>query len=295
MLKTEKSMIEKTCLVTGANTGIGYAISLGLAKMGATVIMVCRNKPRGEAAMTELKEKSGNSSISLFIADLSSQTSIRQLVTDFKTKFGKLDILINNAAVITQNRTLTEDGLETQFALNHLAPFLLTELLLDSLKTSDSARIINISSNAHQTVNINFDDLQSEQSYKPKEVYQRTKLCNLLFIYELARQLNGTHITANCVHPGVITTKLLRAYNGGKRDFNFISKLFYSTPEKGAETSLYLASSSKLEGISGKYFDNKKIVNSSKYSNDLTVAKKLWQISQSLTMQERVTTKNKPH
>ena len=201
MLKTKKSMIEKTCLVTGANTGIGYAISLGLAKMGATVIMVCRNKPRGEAAMTELKEKSGNSSISLFIADLSSQTSIRQLVTDFKTKFGKLDILINNAAVITQNRTLTEDGLETQFALNHLAPFLLTELLLDSLKTSDSARIINISSNAHQTVNINFDDLQSEQSYKPKEVYQRTKLCNLLFTYELARQLNGTHITANCVHP----------------------------------------------------------------------------------------------
>lgn len=289
-------MMKKTCLVTGANTGIGYAISLGLAKMGATVIMVCRNKPRGEAAMTELKEKSGNSSISLFIADLSSQTSIRQLVTDFKTKFGKLDILINNAAVITQNRTLTEDGLETQFALNHLAPFLLTELLLDSLKTSDSARIINISSNAHQTVNINFDDLQSEQSYKPKEVYQRTKLCNLLFTYELARQLNGTHITANCVHPGVITTKLLRAYNGGKRDFNFISKLFfYSTPEKGAETSLYLASSSKLEGISGKYFDNKKIVNSSKYSNDLTVAKKLWQISQSLTMQERVTTKNKPH
>jgi len=276
-------MIGKICLITGANAGIGYAISLGLAKMGATVVMVCRNESRGETAMAELKEKSGNSSISLFIADLSVQNSIRQLVTDFNSKFERLDILINNAGVITQTRILTEDGLETQFALNHLAPFLLTELLLDSLKKSDSARIINISSNAHQSANINFDDLQSEQTYQPKEVYQRTKLCNILFTYELARQLQGTSLTANCVHPGVIRTKLLQAYNGKKGGFNFIGKLLYNKPEKGAETALYLASSSEVEGINGKYYNNKKIVTSSKYSNDLTVAKELWQVSKTLT------------
>jgi NAD(P)-dependent dehydrogenase (short-subunit alcohol dehydrogenase family) len=288
-------MIGKICLVTGANAGIGYAISFGLAKMGATVIMVCRDKTRGEAALNEIKEKSNNGSISLFIADLSSQSSIHQLVTDFKMNFGKLDILINNAGVITQNRTLTEDGLETQFAINHIAPFLLTELLLDSLKSSNSARIINISSNAHRTANINFDDLQSEQDYKPREVYQRTKLCNILFTYELARQIEGTHISANCVHPGVITTKLLQAYNGSKRGFGFIGKLLYSSPEKGAETPLYLASSSEVEGISGKYFYNKKVTNSSNYSNDLSVAKQLWQMSKSLTKQKQVTTKPKLH
>ncbi|MBL4707527.1 MAG: SDR family NAD(P)-dependent oxidoreductase, partial [Flavobacteriales bacterium] len=188
-----------------------------------------------------------------------------------------------------------EDGLETQFALNHLAPFLLTELLLDSLKKSDSARIINISSNAHQAASINFDDLQSEQTYKPKEVYQRTKLCNILFTYELARQLQGTSLTANCVHPGVITTKLLQAYNGRNGGFNFIGKLLYSSPEKGAETPLYLASSSEVKGISGKYFANKKMADSSKYSNDLSVAKQLWQISKSLTKQKQLTTKNKLH
>jgi NAD(P)-dependent dehydrogenase (short-subunit alcohol dehydrogenase family) len=278
-------MIGKICLVTGANAGIGHAISLGLAKMGATVIMVCRDKSRGETALTEIKEKSNNSAIYLFIADLSSQSSIRHLVADFKMKFRKLDVLINNAGVITQNRTLTIDGLETQFAINHLAPFLLTELLLDSLKSSDSARIINISSNTHKNVSLDFDDLQSEQSFVPREVYARTKLCNILFTYELARELKGTHISANCVHPGVITTNLLREYNGGK-DFNLISKLLYSTPEKGAETPLYLASSSDLEGISGKYFEKKKMVNSSKYSNDLNAAKKLWQVSKRLTKQE---------
>ncbi|MFT4805116.1 MAG: NAD(P)-dependent dehydrogenase (short-subunit alcohol dehydrogenase family) [Psychroserpens sp.] len=282
-------MTGKICLITGANAGIGYAISLGLAKMGANVVMVCRDKSRGKIALAELKEKSNNSSISLYIADLSSQSSIRQLVTDFKKDFGQLDILINNAGVITPIRTLTTDGLETQFALNHLAPFLLTELLLDSLKSSDSARIINISSNAHQIANINFDDLQSEQEYKPKEVYQRTKLCNILFTYELARQLEGTHITANCVHPGVITTKLLQAYNGGNGGFSFISKLLYGTPQKGAETPLYLASSSEVEGISGKYFANKKIAQSSNYANDLSVAKRLWQISKSLTKHKQVT------
>ena len=281
-------MMNKICLVTGANAGIGYAISLGLAKMGATVVMVCRNKSRGEIAMAEIKEKSDTSSIALFIADLSSQSSIRQLVTDFKMKFEKLDVLINNAGLITQNRSLTKDGLETQFATNHLAPFLLTELLLDSLKSSDSARVINISSNAHQTAIINFDDLQSEQEYKPKEVYQRTKLCTILFTYELARQIEGTHITANCLHPGVITTKLLQAYKGGNGGFGLMSKLLYGSPEKGAETALYLASSSAVEGMSGKYFANKKWINSSKHSNDLRVAKQLWQRSKSLTRQNRL-------
>lgn len=285
-------MLGKICLVTGANAGIGYAISLGLAKMSATVVMVCRNKSRGETSLAKIKKKSNNKLISLLIADLSSQTAIRQLVIDFEKKFKKLDILINNVGVVTQQRMVTGDGLEMQFALNHLAPFLLTDLLLASLKKSDSARIINISSNAHRSASINFDDLQSEQSYEAKKVYQQTKLCNILFTYELARHLNDTNITANCLHPGVIRTKLLSEFLsvnelfGGKWGLNFIRWLRYSTPAKGAETPLYLASSSELERVSGKYFDEKNIVDSSKYTYDLAIAKKLWDVSKSLTMQK---------
>ena len=228
MDNTVKSMLGKTCIVTGANAGIGRAITLGLAKMGATVVLVCRNQARGEAALNEIVKESGNNSLFLFLADLSSQSSIRQLVTDFKAEYDTLHVLINNAGVIPSQRTETEDGLETQFAVNYLAGFLLTNLLLDTLQASASARIINISSNAHKSATINFDDLQSKQSYNPQQVYQQTKLGNILFTYELARRLQGTPVTANCLHPGVIVTRLLSDYNGARRGLSFIDKLLYS-------------------------------------------------------------------
>ena len=282
----------KICLVTGANAGIGFAISLGLAKKGATVVMVSRNKSRGETSLAKIKRISHNNSIFLLVADLSSQAEIRQLVINFNKKFNRLDILINNVGVITQQRILTKDGLEMQFALNHLAPFLLTDLLLESIKKSNSARIINISSTAHKNTRINFDDLQSVQSYNPVEVYKKTKLCNVLFTYELARRLKGTNITSNCLHPGVIRTKLLgnllsfSELFGGKWGLNFIRWLRYKSPQKGAQTPLYLASSPDLDGVSGKYFDNKRMVDSSKESYELGPAKKLWDISKKLTEQK---------
>ena len=282
MDNTVKSMLGKTCIVTGANAGIGRAITLGLAKMGATVVLVCRNQARGEAALNEIVKESGNNSLFLFLADLSSQSSIRQLVTDFKAEYDTLHVLINNAGVIPSQRTETEDGLETQFAVNYLAGFMLTNLLLDTLKAGASARIINISSNVHHSAAINFDDLQSRQSYNPQHVYAQTKLGNILFTYELARRLQGTRLTANCLHPGVVPTKLFSDYSGGQRGPGFISKLLYSTPEKGAQTPLYLASSPEVEGVSGKYFNNRKIVKSSKVSYDLTVANQLWLVSKTL-------------
>lgn len=281
MMNTKKTMTGKICMVTGANSGIGKATALGLAKMGATVVMICRNQERGETALCEIKEVSGNDNITLQLADLSSQVEIRQLVTDFKVQYSALHVLINNAGNIPKNRTVTEDGFETQFAVGHLAYFLLTNLLLDVLKVSAPSRIINVASMLHQFASINFDDLQSERSYQQSLVYNRTKLANVLFTYELARRLQGTGVTANCLHPGVTATKLLNDYT--PRPLRFLTNIIGSRPEKGAQTTIYLATSPKVEGVSGKYFVNKKEVPSSKASFDKTTAFKLWQVSAELT------------
>lgn len=283
MLIPNDSMSGKTCIVTGANAGIGRAITVGLSQMGATVVMVCRDQNRGEAALAEIKEESENDTLSLFIADLSSQKSIRQFAERFKAEYTALHVLINNAGVIPPQRTLTEDDLETQFAVNYLAGFLLTDLLLDTLKTSAPSRIINITSNSHKSATINFDDLQSTQSYDPQQVYPQTKLCNVLFTYELARRIQDTQVTVNCLHPGVVATKLLNDYHGASGVQSFMKKLLYGTPERGARTPLYLASSPDLKDVSGKYFENRKMVASSRNSYDLAIAEKLWQVSKNMT------------
>ena len=268
-------------MVTGANAGIGKATALGLAKMAATVLMVCRNRERGEAALTEVKRESGNDAVSLLLADLSSQTSIRHLAADFKAKYSHLHVLINNAGIITKKRVLTEDKLETQFAVNHLAYFLLTNLLLDTLKVSGPARIVNVSSHAHQRASIDFDNLQSERSYHRTHVYAWTKLANVLFTYELSRRLEGTQVTANCLHPGVIATNLVGDYL--PRPLRFITQIIGASPEKGARTPLYLATSPEVEGVTGKYFVDQKAVPSSAASYDRTTARRLWQASAELT------------
>ena len=277
------SMTGKVCMVTGANSGIGKATALGLANIGATVVMVCRCQERGEAALAEIKQKSSNERIFLLLADLASQAAIRKLAEDFKRQYSELHVLINNAGIIPRKRQETVDGFETQFAVNHLAPFLLTNLLLDVLISSAPARIVTVSSDMHRGATINFDDLQSVGSYRPVRVYSETKLANVLFTYELTRKLQGTKVTANCLHPGMVATKLLADGMGIPRPLKSTTKLIGSSPEKGAKTSIFLAASPEVEGVSGKYFVKQRAVESSKISYDQDLASRLWRQSTELT------------
>lgn len=270
----------KICLITGANAGIGKVTALRLAEMGATVVMVCRDKMKGEAALKEIKQKSGNPKIELLLADLSSQAEIRRLVDAFKTQHTRLDVLVNNAGVYISNRRLTVDGYEMTFAVNHLAYFLLTNLLLDVLKQSAPSRIVSVSSEAHKYGKIEFDNLQGEREYKGIPAYSNSKLENVLFTRELARRLEGTAVTANCLHPGAIGTQLFR---NTPKPIEWIIKLLTMSPEKGAETSVYLASSSAVEGVTGKYFEKKKEKQPSLKAQDDNLARKLWEVSERLT------------
>jgi NAD(P)-dependent dehydrogenase (short-subunit alcohol dehydrogenase family) len=272
-------MKEKICMITGANSGIGKATALGLAEMDATVVMVCRNQNWGEAARSEIIEVTKNQSIELLIADLSSQKAIHQLVSDFKRKYQKLHVLINNAGVLLQNRSLTVDGFETTFAVNYLAPFLLTHLLIDLIKASAPARIINVSSGTHSWSHLNLDDLQNEMKYEAWTAYSQSKLALILFTYELARRLSGINVTVNCLHPGVIDTNI-----GSITHVEHpISSKSFNKLRRGAETSLYLASSPEVKDITGNYFVRKSAAKSSTESYDELIAKKLWQISAELT------------
>ncbi|NDJ84268.1 MAG: SDR family oxidoreductase [Chloroflexi bacterium] len=271
----------KICMVTGANAGIGQAVARGLAAVGATVVMVARNRQRGEEALDQLKVETGNDAVHLLLADLSSQQSIREMVTNFKALFSRLDVLINNAGTIPSQRMTTVDGLEMQFAVNHLSYFLLTNLLLDTLKRSAPSRIINVTSQAHQGATIHFDDLQTEQNYTPSRVYARTKLANVLFTYELARRLEGTGVTVNCLHPGVIATKLAQNYTGHTGPLD--KRPAGDSPEKGAETPLYLATAPELADVTGKYFVKKQQAKSSGVSYNGEIAQRLWNVSAELT------------
>ncbi len=203
----DTSMQGKVCLLTGATAGIGKATALGLAQMGATVVMVSRDRARGEAAQAEIKTKSGNAAVDLLLADLSAQQSIRQLAENFQQRYTQLHVLINNAGLFMLRRRTTVDGLEMTFAVDYLAPFLLTNLLLDVLKASAPARIVNVSSNSHEAGYIKLDDLQAEHNYRSMRAYGQAKLAVVLFTYELARRLQGTGVTANCLHPGFVATR----------------------------------------------------------------------------------------
>ncbi len=293
MEQSQGKMSGKICMVTGANGGIGYVTALELAKMGATVVLVCRNKSKGEAARSEIQTKSGNQSVDLLLADLSSQKSIRQLAEDFKSKYQHLHVLVNNAGAAFGQRTVTEDGLESTFAMNHLGYFLLTVLLLDVLKASAPSRIVNVSSSGHQTGRIDFDDLQEEKKrYNTIRTYCNSKLANVLFTYELAKRLEGTGVTANCLHPGVVATNFGMG-SGGLLGLGVkIARPFEITPEQGARTSIYLASSPDVEGVTGKYFAKCKERSSAKQSHDEATGQRLWQVSEQLThISEQVTQK----
>jgi retinol dehydrogenase 14 len=275
---------EKVCLITGATSGIGKATAMGLADMGASVVMVGRDRGRGEAALAEIKEKSANGSVHLLLANLSSREEIHRLADEFKEAYPRLDVLINNAGVFRSERTTTPDGLETTFAVNHLAHFLLTDLLLDVLKASAPSRIVNVSSGDHSNGTIDFDDLQGEKGYKGAKAYSQSKLANVLFTYELAWRLEGTGVSANCLHPGAgIRTNFGSGVSGVLGFTVRALKPLMKSPEKGAETSIYLASSPEVEGLSSRYFAKKAGARSSVVSHDERLARRLWEVSEDLT------------
>jgi NAD(P)-dependent dehydrogenase (short-subunit alcohol dehydrogenase family) len=278
------SMQGKTCMVTGANSGIGKATALGLAQMGANVVMVARDRARGEAAQNEVKAKSGNGSVELLVADLSSQQSIRQLVKNFKQRYKQLHVLINNAGVFMLTRRETVDGLEMTFAVNYLAPFLLTDLLLDVLKASVPARIVNVSSEAHENGYIKMDDLQAKKHYRPFRAYGQSKLALVMFTYELACRLQGTGVTANCLHPGFVATNIGQSgvWPVARPVARFVLSFLGISPEEGAKTSIYLATSPDVEGVTSKYFVKSIPRWSVPISYDESLQRQLWEESAKL-------------
>lgn len=265
-------MKAKIILVTGSTDGIGKQTVLDLAQTGATMLLHGRNRARGERVVDEIKKATGNDRIEIFIADFSSLNDVRSLAEQVRQKYNTLDVLINNAGVYETRHRTSEDGFEMTFAVNHLAPFLLTYLLLDLLKKAAPSRIINVSSIAHAS-SIDFENLQGENHYGGYEAYALSKLCNILFTYKLARLLEGSGVTANCLHPGTISTKLLKAGWG----------VGGSPVTQGSVTPVYLTTATELGGVTGKYFMDKKQKKSSRISYDQKIQKKLWLISEQMT------------
>jgi NAD(P)-dependent dehydrogenase (short-subunit alcohol dehydrogenase family) len=265
------------CIVTGSNSGIGKATALALAEMGAQVVMVVRNTERGKEARLEIIEESGSNSVDLMICDLSSMESIRSFAAEFKNGYNRLDVLVNNAGAVFSKRQVTVDGFEQTFAVNYLAPFLLTHELLPLLKESAPSRVINLSSGLHKSAKLDLSDLQSESSYKAMNVYGSAKLMVVMQTYEMARHLKDTGVTVNVVLPGFVATNLGR--NTGSRMSKIMfgmMKPFQLSAKEGAETSVYVASSPDVEGVTGKCFVKKMENETSKISYDVELQKQLW-------------------
>ena len=266
----------KTIVVTGATSGIGEVAARELAMQGAKVLVVGRNPERVQAVIDKTRQLKSDASMLPFIADLSSVNEIRRLAGEIKNSISHLDVLLNNAGAFFIAKHISADGFEMTFALNHINYFLLTNELLELLRTSTPARIINVSSIAHQGGHINFDDLQCLHPFNGWQAYSNSKLMNVLFTYQLAQRLRGTNITVNALHPGFV------ASNFGKNNVGFLKPLFKIiqmgaiTPEDGAKTSIYLASSNEVDGVTGKYFIKCKAETSSKESYDSRIAEKLW-------------------
>jgi retinol dehydrogenase 14 len=272
-------------MITGANSGIGFIAAREIARMGASVILVCRDTEKGKIALEEIKKETGNQSIELMIADFSSLDSVRKLAQDFKKTHQNLHVLINNAGLIMGKRVVTSDGMETTFEVNYLSHFLLTNSLLDVLKNSAPSRIVNTTSDAHFSGKMDFDDLQEERSYGAMKSYCQSKLAQVLFTHELAEKLKGTGVTSNCVHPGAVRTRWgdeAGALGIGIR----LARPFMLSPEKGAETLIFVATSNEIEGVTGKYFTKKRVKDSSKESYSDEEAEKLWEISLKLSKLE---------
>jgi retinol dehydrogenase 14 len=277
-----KPMAGRTVLVTGATSGIGRATALGLARMGAHVAITGRDRGRTEDAASEIR-MAGGRDVDVFVADLSSQAQVRRLASEVLEGLSRIDVLVNNVGGYWSTRHITADGLERTFALNHLAPFLLTNLLLARLERSAPARVVTVASNAHTTGGVDFDDLQGMRSYSGGRAYSQSKLANVLFTYQLAGRLRGSAVTANVLHPGVVRTSF------GAEDPARIQRLLVpllrlvmKSPAQGAATSIHLASAPELEQVSGRYFANRRPTRSSARSYDQAVAARLWEASAEL-------------
>lgn len=283
-------MQNRVCLVTGANSGIGYETALALAEQGATVVMICRNQERGEAARSKIVAKTGNQAVDLLVADLSSQKSIRTVAAEFQRRYDALHVLVNNAGAAFRSRSESVDGLEITFALNHMGYFLLTNLLLDLLKASAPARIVNVASAAHLNAELDFDNLQLTKGYSLFKAYANSKLANILFTYELDRRLDGKNpsgVTVNALHPGVVGTGIWGSAIPLLRPiFSLVGRFTMRSPEEGAATAIYLATSAEVGSVSGKYFVDCEPARSSKASQDEEVAQRLWEVSEGLVAKQ---------
>ena len=277
------SMTGKTVLITGGTGGIGRAAAIGLASMGARVGITGRDRARAEAAAAAITLASGNSAVDVFVADLSSQAEVRRLAGEVLATYPRLDVLLNNVGGFWAHRHVTADGLERTFALNHLAPFLLTDLLLDRLIASSPARIVNVSSGAQSMGRIDFDDLMGEVKYSGQDAYNQSKLANVMFTYELAKRLDGTGVTATTLHPGMTSTAFgSEDMARGWGPLIAVMRVFMKSPGRGAETPVYLASSGEVEGRTGLYFSDRKTRKSHAASYDTAITGRLWQVSAEL-------------
>lgn len=276
-------MAGKVVLVTGGTGGIGKATAIGLAAIGARVAITGRDLNRAEEAAADIRAVSGNPAVDAFAADMTSQAEVRRLAGAVLNAYPRLDVLINNVGGFWAHRHQTADGLERTFALNHLAPFLLTNLLLDRLKAGAPARVVTVSSGASAMGRIDFDDLQGARNYSGQRAYNQSKLANIMFTNELARRLEGTGVTANSLHPGVVRT------NFGAEDqawlFTVVSRVvlpLLKTPAQGAQTSIYLASSSDVDGVTGQFFANRKPKTANNLAYDTNMTARLWHVSADL-------------
>jgi NAD(P)-dependent dehydrogenase (short-subunit alcohol dehydrogenase family) len=273
-------MAGKSVLVTGGTGGIGRATAIGLAALGARVGITGRDLARAEAAAAGIRAATCNQAVDVFAADMSAQAAVRRLAAQVLDSYPRLDVLVNNVGGFWAHRHITADGLERTFALNHLAPFLLTSLLLDRLTASAPARIVTISSGAHAQGQLDFDDLQGERAYSGQHAYNQSKLANVMFTYELARRLAGTGVTATAAHPGVVATSFGADDQAAHLATMIrLARPFMKTPAQGALTPIYLACSPEVEGVTGQYFANRKPKTSSKASYDTAAAARLWHAS----------------
>jgi retinol dehydrogenase 12 len=279
----EVSMKGKTCLVTGATSGIGEVTARELARMGARLIVVGRSKERCAATLERIRTETGSTEVESIGADLSRQDDVRRLADHVRERCHRLDVLLNNAGGMFLDRRESPDGIELTLALNHLSYFLLTDRLLPLLRAGAPARIVNVASDAHKGVSIDFDDIQGRRRYRGWRAYQQSKLANILFTYELARRLEGSGVTANALHPGYVRTQIFRAEGFRGWLLRRAADLFAITPEEGAKTTIYLATSPEVDGQTGQYFIRQTRAASSPESQDDATARKLWEVSAKLT------------
>ena len=283
MVVARPPLADKLILITGATSGIGAAAATGLAALGAALVVVARDRRRAEHTLAEVRATTGNDRLEVLVGDLSVQKDVRRVAGEFKERHDHLDVLVNNAGGVFGSRRLTADGLELTFALDHLAYFLLTGELLEVLKASAPARIVSTASDASAQGHIDFDDLQLEQGYKPFRAYSNAKLANILFTFELARRLDGSRVTANCVHPGFVSTGFGRELGAPLRMGTRAAQVFARRPKKGAETIVYLASAPEAAGVTGTYFFDKRPKTPPPEALDEALARRLWAVSEQLT------------